>query len=216
MQRQINASLMVLLLGLVIIWAGCSGPTTEQPTPVGTSDRLGTVTPSEEAEAVRAVESIAVPEWFLSIPEDPSYMYSTSTGSSKDLQFALDKAKDSSRLDIAGQMSTKIAGLFKRFREETGTGEDSELLEMTTSVSKSIVSENIEGVRTVKQDVKKEGNMYQAYVLMELPIGEVSAALMQKVKDNQSMYTKFRASEGFKELESEVEKYEQWKEGQPK
>jgi hypothetical protein len=49
---------------------------------------------------------------------------------------------------------------------------------------------------------------------MELPIGVMNSALLEKIKDNKNMYTRFRASEAFKELEEETAKYEQFKKEQ--
>ena len=213
MQRIITVWTTIALLGLVILWTGCSGPRTEVvPTqPVAAAE---TDTPTEIYTTSGESANLTVPSWFLNTPVDPNYLYSTATAKSRDLQLALDNAKHSGRLDIAGQMGTKVSGLFKRFREEIGAEEDSELMAMTTAVSKEIVSEVINGCRTAKQNVTKEGISYLAYVLMEMPIGEANTALMKKVKANKNMYTRFRASEGFKELESEVEKYENWKEEQ--
>ena len=38
--------------------------------------------------------------------------------------------------------------------------------------------------------------------------------LMEQVKANEQMYTRFRATEAFKELDAEVQKYEAWKKSQ--
>jgi len=43
---------------------------------------------------------------------------------------------------------------------------------------------------------------------VELPIGAASQALMQRVRANEQMYTRFRASQAFDELQKEVERYE--------
>jgi len=210
MQRLINASLILVLFGLVILWAGC-GPTTE-PRLAETSGQVtttpGVVTPTKVGE-------IEVPDWFLNIPESPDHFYAASTDSSKDMQHALDIAKQAALTDISRQLQTKVSGLFKRFTEEVGIGEDSEVLAMTTAVSKDVVSDVLKIARTLKQDVKKDSeNVYRAYVLMELSVGEMNAAFMDKVKKDENMYTRFRESQAFKELEAEVEKYEQWKKDQ--
>ena len=209
MGKLFTKSLMIVVLGLVVLWAGCGGSGKDvgpaETTAVGQDTGGG----GSEEQA-----GIAVPAWFIDAPEDPNYLYATATGKSRDLQLAIDNAKAAGRLDIAGQMGTKVSGLFKRFREEIGAEEDAELLAMTTAVSKEVVSEVIQGCRTAKQAIQKEGISYRAYVLMEMPIGEANAALMSKIKESKNMYTRFRASQGFKELEDEVEKYEEWKKGQ--
>jgi hypothetical protein len=213
MQRYITTSLMLVLLGSAILWAGCGGPSTE-------ATRVAQAQPTGEAAApagervVGQITDIKVPDWFVNIPEDPNYMYAVATHASKDLQQALDDAKISGRADIASQLEVKVTGLFKRFREEVGLGEDAELLGMTTTVTKDVVSEVLRLAKVAKQEVTKEGNLYKVYILMESSTGDMNAAVVDKVKAQKDMYTRFRASQGFKELEEEVEKYEQWKKEQ--
>jgi hypothetical protein len=158
--------------------------------------------------------NISVPDWFLNPPEDPNYLYSPTTATSKDMQLAIDTAKHQGQVDISQQLQTKVSGMFKRFREEAGVGEDSDMLALTTSASKSVVSETINGCKASKQEVKKEGTIYRAYILMEMPIGAANAAMMAKVKENKHMYDRFRATQAFDELNEEVEKYEQFKKEQ--
>ena len=211
MQKIINTSLMLVLLGLVILWAGCA-PTTEV---ISTQAQ-----PTAEAAApagervIGQVTNIAVPDWFVDIPQDPNYMYAVGSSDSKALDMGLDEAKNGARVDIANQVQVKVSGLFKRFREEVGVGEDAEMMAMTTAVSKEVISETLSGARVAQQEITKEGNVYYTYVLMEVSMGEMNTAALDKVKANKDLYTRFRASQGFKELEAEVEKYEQWKKEQ--
>ena len=198
MQRFVSTSLIIAALSLVILWAGCGGKKLER---IKIDER-------------QKDEPLSVPEWFLNPPEDPNYFYSPATATSKDLQLAIDTAKHQGQVDITQQLQTKVSGMFKRFREEVGAGEDAELIAQTTSASKAIVSETINGCKASKQEVKKEGTVYRAYVLMEMPIGEANAALMAKIKANKNMYTRFRSTQAFDELNEEVEKYEQFKKEQ--
>ena len=59
-----------------------------------------------------------------------------------------------------------------------------------------------------------EKNIFRTYVLIEMPIGEANEQLMNKIKANQNLYTRFRASQAYKELDDEIEKFEQWKRDQ--
>jgi len=107
-----------------------------------------------------------------------------------------------------------IAGLSKRFVEETGLNEDAELLGMFTQVSKSVVSDSLTGSRVSKQQLGREGKIYRAYVMVEMPIGEANAKFVEKIRAQERLYTRFRASEAFEELDQEVQKYEEWKKQQ--
>lgn len=148
------------------------------------------------------------------LPEDPNYLFAAATATSRDLQLAVNKAKTEARRDVASQMEVRIQGLTKKFDEEVGLGEDAELLASYKQATKEVISQTLNGARAREQSTSKEGTVWRACVLMELPIGAANAALASKIKANKAMYTRFRASQAFEELEEEVEKYEKFKESQ--
>ena len=210
MKRVINTSLIVMLLGVVVLWSGCSGPKTE---PVEMMSRMETAeTPgTPPVTGVGQVTNVAVPDWFVNVPNDPNYLYAATTATSTQMDMALLNSKSEADNDLAGQIQTRVNTMFKRFREEVGVGEDADMMAMSTAVSKAIVSESLQRATTRQQEVRQEGKLYRTYILKELPIGEVQSATLDKVKAQKDMYTRFRASQGFQELEAEVEKYEAWK-----
>ncbi|MEX1276522.1 MAG: hypothetical protein WEE20_11340, partial [Bacteroidota bacterium] len=157
-----------------------------------------------------------IPDWYMNVPNDPNFFYAPNTQVSQDLQLAVDKAVQGGRTEIGRQVEVKINGLQKRFTEETGTADNSQLLDMFTQAGKTIVSTALTGSRVAKQTTLKDGNNWRAYVLVEYPIGAANQALMQQLKNNEQMYTRFRASQVYKELDDEVQKYEEWKKDQNK
>lgn len=178
------------LLVLALAATACGGkPTTLTPTPQQTT--------------------ASVPQWYARMPQDPNYIFATATATSRDLQTAVDKAEIDARNKIAQQIGTKLSGYQKRFKEEIGVADSSEYMETFTQAIKTVTSEVLNGSRAKEQDVRPEGQVYRAFVLMEMPIGPANAQLMQKIRQNQAMYTRFRASQAFAELDKEVEKYEE-------
>lgn len=156
----------------------------------------------------------SAPDWYLDLPEDPNYIFAAVTSTSRDMQVAVDKAQADGRNEIAQQLELRMSGLTKRFQEEVGLDEDSELLEQFTNVYKAVVDQVLHGTRPSQREILEEGNTFRAYVLMEMPIGQANQALMQRIRQNENMYTRFRASEAFEELEKEIERYEEWRERQ--
>ncbi|HID09921.1 MAG TPA: hypothetical protein EYP17_01285 [Candidatus Latescibacteria bacterium] len=151
------------------------------------------------------------PEWFSNPPRDPDFLYATATATSRDVQLAINKAKTEGRAELASQLEVRLQGLRKKFDEEVGLGEDAELLSMYSQVTKEVLSQVLVGTRVAKQYTKREGMVWRACVLMELPIGAANKALVDRIKANERMYTRFRASQSFQELEKEVEKFEEYK-----
>ena len=152
------------------------------------------------------------PEWFTNVPQDPNFLYAPATATSKDLQMSVNKAQQQGRLGIATVLETRFQGLNKQFQQETGLGEQSEFAAQTTVTIKEVVSTTLTGCKTKTQITKKEGELWRAWVLMEYPIGEANAKFLQALKERDILRQKVAATEAFKELEAEVEKYEQEKE----
>jgi len=159
-----------------------------------------------------AVENI--PDWMVENPDDPNYLFGTATATSRSMQTAIDKAETSARGDIASELQTKFSGLTKQFQEEVGTGSESELLTQFTQAQKEVVSQVLNGAGVRAREVVTDRGIYRAYVLMEMPIGEAASKLMSRLQQNRDMYTRFRSSQAFEELEEEVRRYEEFLEEQ--
>jgi hypothetical protein len=180
-----------LLIAMSLMLLGCSGSQTLQSTDAG-----------------------KVPDWFTNIPKDPNFIYAANTATSQDLQLAIDKATTGARAEIGRQVEIKIEGLQKRFQEETGTTADAQLLDQFTQANKTVVSTSLSGSKTTKQQQLKDGNQWRAYVLVEYPIGAANEAYLQQIKKNEQMYTRYRATQTFKDLEDEVKKLDEAKKQQ--
>lgn len=187
--------LSVLLLGATIL--ACSHP---QPS----TD----MAPTPSRDVLRNL-----PGWFAKPPTDDKFLYGPATAVSRDLQMAINKAETEGRNGIAQQLEVKYGALNKRFAEEVGRDGGSQLLDQYTQVYKSTVSQVLFGSRTRQQVLRTEGSVYRAFVLMELPLGEMSKKLMDQIRAQEQLYTRFRATEAFKELDAEIERYEAWKRG---
>ena len=157
------------------------------------------------------VPKIDAPGWYTDPARDDDRLIGVATATSRDLQTAIDKAKQDGRVEIARQLDVRVGGLSKRFVEETGLNEDAELLGMFTQVSKTVVSDSLSGTRLSKQKLDREGGTYRAYVEMEMPIGEANAKFLEKIRAQDRLHTRLRASEAFEELDREVQAYEEWK-----
>jgi hypothetical protein len=185
--RNITVFSLLLLLAVVV---GCGGQKAIQKADIGD-----------------------VPDWFMNPPRDsnpdnPKMLYGAATEVSQDMQFAINKAETAARSNIARQVETTVQGLMAKFREETGSGQDPQLLQMSTEVEKNIVNTKLTGTRIAKQQIVRDGNLFRAYVLVEYPTEAAKRALIDEIKKNEQAYTRYRASKAFADLEREIEKQE--------
>ncbi len=160
------------------------------------------------SRGLQSADTGDIPSWYVNVPQDPNYLYAANSQSSQDMQMATDKAISAGRAEIGRQLDVRLQSLQKRFAEETGTGSDAQLLQMFTQAEKTVVSTTLNGSRVKYQKIVKDGDLWRSYVLVEYPVGAANEALMQQIRNNNQMYTRFRASQTFKELDDEVKKYE--------
>lgn len=118
------------------------------------------------------------------------------------------KARTEAQLDLAQQLGTYLGNLTKSFQEETGLGNDSELLTQFSSATKSVTNETLIGAKQDDQEIIPEGEIYRVYTLMSLPLGKANQRLLDKIKADQNLLTQLRATQAFGELEKELEALE--------
>ena len=157
-----------------------------------------------------------MPAWYESVPKDTeSHLYSATTGESRKMDVAIKKAKTQARAELAQKLGTKVQNLEKLFQEEVGADPDTELLEQFTSVTKTITSETLHGTQEEKKEIQNlENGNFRVYMLMTLPIGEANQAMMARIRANEHLYTRFRASQAFDELDADIKAYEEARERQ--
>jgi len=147
-----------------------------------------------------------VPGWFLDEPEKENYLFAANSATSQKMQVALDKATTGARGDLAGNLETKIESMTKTFTEEVGD----EMRQQYVEAQKEITSTVLRGTSPKEKEVfQQEDGTWRAFVLMELPVGQAAEKFLSKMSNNDDeMYTRFRSSQAFKEMQEAVDEYE--------
>ena len=135
-------------------------------------------------------------------------------GTSRTVSLALDKAKTRGRTEIAHIMESKIDSLKKDFQEEIGEGESAEYNALFSAASKTVAHQILRG--SVPKDLKydtKDG-ITTAWALMVQDPKVIAAAFEDQANTQRHLYTRFRASQAFSELDEETKKFEEFKKGE--
>jgi len=135
-------------------------------------------------------------------------------GESRTIALAIDKAKVRARTEMAHIISTKVDSLRKQFAEEVGEGKGSEVNALFSSADKHLASQELSGTAPTDIKYQTKDGVTTAYALVEQNPKILAAAMENAGQQNKNMYTRFRASQGFKELDEEVKKYEEFKKNQ--
>ena len=186
--KRLSALTLSAFLLYALILCNCGGPGTTNLAPDSTR---------------KTVETI--PGWFLEPPTGEEYLFAPASATSRDLQLAVQKARTTAQADLAQQLGTRLANLTRQFQEETGLAEDSELLMQFSSATRAVSDETLVGARVDQQELVPEKGVYRAYVLMSLPIGTANQLLMDRIKADRNLYTRFRATRAFEDLNEELE-----------
>ena len=151
------------------------------------------------------------PKWFIDTPDKEGYKYTTATATSQDMQLAVNKARLDAAQTLAGQVSSEMNGLVKRAQEETGLGADSDLIDQFSQTQEQVITTSLKDWKVSEKEIQEEKSnnqrIYRAYVLIEWDEGAANKRLLQKIKEDEKLYTLMRSTELFEEMDEKVEKY---------
>lgn len=155
----------------------------------------------------QAAESISeMPDWFRTPPEDSIVINSVATAFSNDMQLSLDKAAQDAKGTLADKLQGLMSGKMKQFVAETGTGDNVELQKETSKVSSSLFTNvSLAGYSIKNQKVIQQGAGFRSYVWVSYPIGQANRLLVEKIRENSLLSTKFAASKAYEELERDIQ-----------
>ena len=171
--------------------------------------------PDLSPEPTRKIMS-NIPDWFMTTPKKDGFRYETATGTSQDLQLAINKATLDAASRLAATINSEMEGYTKRVQEETGLGSESELLDRYSQTQGQIIATALQDYVVAKKQIMEEKsnnqNIFRAYILLEWDEGAANKRLLDKIKADKEIYDAIRASELMEEMESKVEAYRKRKE----
>lgn len=149
-----------------------------------------------------------IPEWYLNPPRAEDAIYEAGDAAKQSMSLAKEAADARARDAISRTIEVKVSNMLKNFMQESGLGEDAEALEFTSSVSKQISNNVLNGARIVKREMKTEGSMYHAYSLAEYNLNSLIQETINEAKKQKALYNEAKANLSFDELEKEIQKLE--------
>lgn len=186
---------ILMTLGVVALVVSCGSAPSPAPTPVDM--------PSPKAAAVPATP-MDMPDWFTNTPEeDDVYIYGTGDAVSRKMNIAIDKATQAANVTISTRIKATVQSQVKNFSQEAGMDENTQIVEFYQSASKTVTDNTMTGLQILKKyPYMMPGGSYHAYVLVGLKKEAVNSAIVNQIKDDKALYSEFKASQAFKELEA--------------
>ena len=162
---------------------------------------------------VKSGSTLDLPDWFLSPPKDPGYLFTATDATSPVLHIAISSAEQRGRAAIVLKLQQLTQTTANDFIAQAGVT-DPDIRSTFDAQSKSIAEELVQLLGRKELEVREEKSLYHAYVLMELPVGAEKEKLLQNIKEDKHLYDLFRSKQAFEQLNKDVEEYRKFKQQQ--
>ncbi len=143
-----------------------------------------------------------VPDFFLNPPKSESKIYGVGTAKMARLDLSRKMAVSRARDDIAFQVRTQVESSVIDYAQESGAGENSQLLSFAETISRQIANTTLQGTQLEEVGTSKDGTVY---VLLSFPRANVLKTASQIFSRNEdAAFAEFKAKEALKKLDAKL------------
>ena len=195
-----NSKIIVMSAVSVLALTACSATQDEEVS------KIQKVT--YEYKRDRVQEQIdTIPEWFKLMPTDSDNIFSAGTSVTPDMQFAIDAAVLNAKVILADRINSRLRSQIKQFRAKVGDGDlDATVMtELEKAVKNITANTDVSGYHIANLEVVPHGTQYRAYVLLEYSDAEARKILSNRVRKDQMLMDKIRATRAWRELDETAE-----------
>lgn len=144
------------------------------------------------------------PEWYGMETENDKYYFAYGNAEKTAQNMAEQAAFANGMAEAAVRVETQVKTMTKNFMSEAGV-DNPEVTALTEQATKVIANQKFNGTQVTKRDTyTMENGRYKAFVQIGIPKADVNKALVDRVKKEEALYNRFRASQSFEELDKET------------
>jgi len=152
------------------------------------------------------IKKLYYPDWYGLQSEAGDYVYAYGESKKMNNVTAFESAKAMAFNEAAQYVENYVKAMTKDFLREAGT-ENPQVLQLTDRTVKLVSKTKFSGVTVSERETIEDGDRYRSFVRLSIPGKEVKNTLLNTIKNEEALYNEFKASQSFKELEKETEKY---------
>lgn len=157
--------------------------------------------PNKMVETPKIPITEKIPEWFVAEPPaDGKDIIVTATDTSRDMQFAIDKATMNARVEMASRISIKVHSMVRESVLEDGAGKMKDVEREVDRVSKLVTNQTLSMYTRDKMLVVKEEDGFRAYIMLKMNVDQ-----SRRLIDNARKSSRER-DDRFEELDQSTEK----------
>ena len=156
---------------------------------------------TEIKEVSKSATATTIPEWFVAGPAaDGKDIVVTATDTSREMQFAIDKATMNARVELANRINIKVQSMVRESVTEEGAGKMKDVEREVERVSKLVTNQSLSMYTRDKLLVVKEDDGFRAYVMLKLNVDQ-----SRRLVDNTRKSSRER-DDKFDELDQSIKK----------
>jgi len=196
----------LLLVSTVSVLALSACSSTQDKALPGTNNAVNV---TYEYKRDRVQEQIGgIPEWFKEQPEDNDNIFSAGTAVTPDLQFSIDAAVLNAKVILADRINSRMRSQAKQFKAKVGSGDlDASVISEFERAVKNITADtDVSGYHMAEVEVVPHGTQYRAFVLLEYSDSEARKILTNRLRKDEMLFNKLRATKAWKELDENASK----------
>jgi hypothetical protein len=145
---------------------------------------------------VQPKQSEGVPEWFVTEPpKNDKEITVTATDTSREMQFAIDKAMMQARIELANRINVKVESLVKEVLVEDGAGKMKDVQREVERVSKQVTNQHLSSYTREKLVVVREEDGFRAYVMLKINVDQSRRLVDNAAKNKHGKEKMFRELE---------------------
>ena len=123
-----------------------------------------------------------VPEWFATEPaKDSKDIVVTATDTSREMQFAIDKAMMNARVELANRINIRVQSIVTETLNESGASKMKDVEREIERISKTVTDQSLSMYTRDKLFVVKEDDGFRAYVMLKIN-GDESRKLIDNTR----------------------------------
>lgn len=160
----------------------------------------------------QGMEVVVQPEWWRLQNSETHLYYFGQSGDLVSSDLVYDDAFSKAIAEAAIQKEAYVKALLENYKQEAGVT-NPQVTSQMTRVLKVVAAQKIQGAAADKQVVYRvpkdvagtPQDRYRCYVRVSIPKEKLHANMVDQIRNEEALYNEFKASQGFKRLEQEVD-----------
>lgn len=147
-----------------------------------------------------------IPDWYLKHPTDNESIYASGTAVTPDLQLAVDIAILNAKTTLADRINGRLSSKTKSFITRIGSNDlDAAVAQDIQKVTTNLIADvDVAGYAVEQKEVVQDGPQYRAYVLLEYSDAEANKIIVNRLRKDNMLLDKIKATTAYKDLEESV------------